>query len=177
MTNNSITKGEYSKIERENGSNIKCRTSGSHTRGSKIDTTQWLGSKSDTHCSSLIMENSNDVKKLYKLVSQLTGQKEDNPLPEEDYDTKLAEQFGEFILNKIINIRKLFHNIPPYKIEEYTIPWFNKFSSISVADLKIIINQMPSKSCALDILNTSKLKKVIDVCILAIIKSHQTIIG
>ena len=33
MTNNSMTKGEYSKIEK--GSNIKCRTPGSHTRGSK----------------------------------------------------------------------------------------------------------------------------------------------
>ena len=51
MTNNSMTKGEYSKIEEDNGSNIKYRTSGSHTRESKIDTTQSLGSKRDTHCS------------------------------------------------------------------------------------------------------------------------------
>ena len=40
------------------------------------------------------------------------GQKEENP---HDNDTKLAEKFGEFFLNKIINIRKLFHNIPPYE--------------------------------------------------------------
>ena len=39
--------------------------------------------------------NSNDVKKLYKLVSQLMGQTEDNPFTEEDDDTKLAEQFGD----------------------------------------------------------------------------------
>ena len=62
----------------------------------------------------LITENSKDSKKLYKLINQLTGQKEENPLPVEDDDTKLAEQFGEFFLNKIINIRKLFHNILPY---------------------------------------------------------------
>ena len=63
----------------------------------------------------LIKEDSNDAKKLYKLVIQLMDQKEDNPLPEEDDDTKLSEQFGEFFLNKIINIRKLFHDVPPYK--------------------------------------------------------------
>ena len=65
----------------------------------------------------LIEENSKYAKKLYKLVSQLTGQKEENPLPEDDNDTKLAEQFGEFFLNKIINIRKLFHDIPPYETQ------------------------------------------------------------
>ena len=43
MTNNLMTKETYSKIEKENGSNIKCRTSGSHTQGSKIDTTECLG--------------------------------------------------------------------------------------------------------------------------------------
>ena len=43
------------------------------------------------------------------------GQKEENPLPEEDNDIKLAVQFKEFFLNKIINIRKLSHNIPSYE--------------------------------------------------------------
>ena len=88
----------------------------------------------------LIKENSNDAKKFYKLISQLTGQKEDNPLPEENDDTKPAKQFREFFLNKIINIRKLFHDIPLYKTHEDTILRFNKLSTISEADLKTIIN-------------------------------------
>ena len=66
----------------------------------------------------LIDENSKDAKKLYKLVNQLTGQKQENPLPKEDDDTKLAELFREFFLNKIINIKKLFHNIPPYETQQ-----------------------------------------------------------
>ena len=66
----------------------------------------------------LIEENSKDAKKLHKLVSQLMDQKTGNPLPEEDNDTKLAEQFREFFLSKIINIRKLFRNIPPYKTQQ-----------------------------------------------------------
>ena len=70
--------------------------------------------------------------------------KKDNPLPlpEEGDDPKLEE----FFLNKIINIRKLFHNIPPYKTQEDTIPRFNKFSITSEANLKTNVIQMPSKS-------------------------------
>ena len=40
-----MTKGKYSKIEKENGSNIKHKTSGSHTRMNESDTAQCLGSK------------------------------------------------------------------------------------------------------------------------------------
>ena len=117
-----------------------------------------------------IDENSKDTKKLYKLVYHLTGQKEENPLLEEDDDTKLAEQFRKFFLNKIISIRKLFHNIPPYETWQDTVPRLDKFSTISEADLKTIINKMPNKLCHLDILKTSTLKKVIVVCIPAISK-------
>ena len=75
------------------------------------------------------------------------GQKENNPLSEEDDNTKLAEQFGEFFLNKYFNKRKLFHDIPTYKTQEDTIPRLDKFSTISEANLKTVVNQMPSKSC------------------------------
>ena len=42
------------------------------------------------------------------------GQKADNPLPEEDDDTKLAKQFSEFFLNQIIklgNYSTIYHHI------------------------------------------------------------------
>ena len=67
-----------------------------------------------------------------------------------------------------MSIRKLFHNIPPYETGRDTIPRLDKFSTISEADLKTIINKMPNKLCQLDILKTLTLKKVIDVCIPAI---------
>ena len=104
-------------------------------------------------------------KQLYKLVSQLMGQKEDNPLPEEDDDTKLVEQFSEFFWNRIVNIKRLFHNISLYETQKDAIPRLDKFSTINKADLETIRNQMPNISCQLDILNASSLKKVIDVCI------------
>ena len=46
-----MTKGKYSKIEKEYGSNIIHRTPGLPTRGREIDTVQCSGSKRDTHCS------------------------------------------------------------------------------------------------------------------------------
>ena len=107
----------------------------------------------------LIKENSKDPKKLYKLVSQLMAIKQEYPLPEENDDTKLAEQFREFFLGKIINIRKILHNIPPCKIQQDTVPRLDKFSTISEADLKTIKNQMPNKLCQLNILKASTLKK------------------
>ena len=116
----------------------------------------------------LIEENSKDTKKLYKLVSQLIGQKEENPLPEADNDTKLAKEFGEFFLNKIINIGKLFNNIPLCEAQRDTVPRLGKFSTICEANLKTIISQILNKSCHLDILKTSTIKKVINVCIPAI---------
>ena len=87
------------------------------------------------------------------------GQKQENPLPEEDDDTNLAEKFREFFLSKIINIRKLFHNIPPYKSQQDTVPGVDQFSTIREADLKTIINQMLNKSCQLDIFKTATFKK------------------
>ena len=105
------------------------------------------------------------------------GQKQENPLPEEDDDTKLAEQFGEFFLSKIINIRKLFHNISPYKTQQDMVPRLDKFSTIGEAELKTIINQMPNKSCQLDILKTVTLKKVIDKCIPAITRVINLSLG
>ena len=74
----------------------------------------------------LIKKNSNEnSSKLYKFVSQLIDQKEDNPLPEGDDNAILTEQFSKFFPNKIINIQKLFQNIPPYKTQEDTIPRFD----------------------------------------------------
>ena len=102
------------------------------------------------------------------MLGQLKGQKEENLIPEEDDDTTLAEQFREFFLNKIIHIRKLFNDIPSYEPQGDTVPRLGKFSTINKADLKTIISQMANKSCQLDILKTSMLKKVIYLCILAI---------
>lgn len=46
-----------------------------------------------------------DSKKLYNLVSELTGTKSENPLPDSVADSKLADDFTDFFMNKIDKIR------------------------------------------------------------------------
>ena len=66
MTNHSMTKGKYSKIEKENCSNIKHWASGLHTRGREIDTGQCLTSKRYTH-------HSHRLKKTQKMPKGYTN--------------------------------------------------------------------------------------------------------
>ena len=45
-----------------------------------------------------------DSKKLYDLVSNLTGTKADNPLPEHNDSEQLANEFADFFMKKIRKI-------------------------------------------------------------------------
>ena len=49
----------------------------------------------------LVKQNSIDTKRLFKLVNELTGIKDQNPLPEARYDKDLAEESTQFFLNKM----------------------------------------------------------------------------
>lgn len=54
-------------------------------------------------------------KKLYNLVSELTGTKSVNPLLEYIADSKLAEDFADFFMDKIDKIRKSLKDFPNFK--------------------------------------------------------------
>ena len=47
----------------------------------------------------------NDTKKLYGLITELTGAKRDSPLPEHNLDQDLAEHFASFFTDKMTSIR------------------------------------------------------------------------
>ena len=49
----------------------------------------------------LVKQNSSDTKKLFKLINELAGNKDQNLLPEAKSDKDLAEEFAQFFLNKI----------------------------------------------------------------------------
>ena len=52
----------------------------------------------------MVKPNSTDTKKLFKLINELAGNKEQNPLPEAKSNKDLAEEFVQFFLNKIEKI-------------------------------------------------------------------------
>ena len=62
----------------------------------------------------LVNMNTTYSKKLYKIVTEITGQNKQNPLPESTSDQQLAKDFVAFFLNKIQNIRKLFKGTHTY---------------------------------------------------------------
>ena len=51
-----------------------------------------------------VTECAGDTKKLYSLVSYLTGSETENPMPPGKMDDKLAEEFAEFFMQKIKTI-------------------------------------------------------------------------
>ena len=109
-----------------------------------------------------VEETTLDSRQLFQLVGSLLGWKEDNPLPETTSDSALAEDFASFSHNKIDNIRSRFKDIQPYKPDEKCkVPLLCKFAPISTKELEKTIASMPSKTCALDIIPTTRLKEVL----------------
>ena len=99
---------------------------------------------------------------LFQLVGSLLSCKEDNLLPEATSNSALVEDFASFFHDKIDNIRSRFNNIQPYKPnEKYNVPLLRKFVPASARQLEKTITNMPSKTCTLDIMPTTRLKEVL----------------
>ena len=117
-----------------------------------------------------IKANHNNTRQLYKIISGLMRQDNTNPLLEAHSDQELAEDFAEFFLQKIENIREKFNNTTPYTTEPNDVPQLSKFSPINKSDLLKIIKAMPTKSWKLDYMGTVKIKAVLQTCIPSITK-------
>ena len=116
----------------------------------------------------MIYENKNGTRKLYKIVHTLTGQDSKNPLLKATSDVELAEKFTESFLHKINMIRQQFDKIEAYQQIGGMYHNLKKFSTINEHDLRDTKMKILSKSCPLDILTTSLLKRVLDSCLPAI---------
>ena len=79
--------------------------------------------------------------------SKLAGQNKSNPLLTSTSNEELADDFANYFLEKILNIRKLFDGIPNYKPNPIDIPQLNKFSTLSETQFYKIIMEMPSRTC------------------------------
>ena len=83
-------------------------------------------------------------------------------------DSQLAEEFATFFLEKIDRIRDRFKGIAPYQPRQLETPQLEKFTLISSRQLEKTIHRMKPKTCALDLIPTSRLQEVIEGCIPAI---------
>ena len=88
-------------MENENGSNTGKIPTGLHKSVREIATSTRSNSQKILSLHHLVKQKSTDTKKLFKLVTVLTGNKDQNPLPEAKSDKGLAEKYAQFFLNNI----------------------------------------------------------------------------
>lgn len=103
-----------------------------------------------------------NTKRLYKLVSNLTGTEMENPLPESESDEELAEKFADFFIGKIQKIRDNLDELEEFKpVERNNVPQMNEFRTYTSDQITKMINSMASKSCESDSIPTVLLKEIL----------------
>ena len=118
----------------------------------------------------IIKTNSNNTRKLYKLVSELTGSSKPNPMPDAQSDKDLAEGFAQFFRQKIDGIQQQFNHIPQYIVPPRATPALKSFTTIAENDLLKLIMEMPTKTCENDIIPTKLLKEILPTIIPSLTK-------
>ena len=111
-----------------------------------------------------IMDCSDDSKKLFSLVTNLTNKPEPQQWPKHNTKEDLVEDFVTFFQNKILKIRELFNGMKQYEaITDTSVPLLRKFAPLTEKQTALIIKQMKSKTCELDDIPTNILKKILPI--------------
>ena len=118
----------------------------------------------------MIKTNSNNTRKLFKLVSEITGSSKPNPMPDAQSDKDLAESFAQFFRQKIDGIQQQFKHIPQYIVPPRDTPTPKSFATITENDLLKLIMDMPTKTCKKDIIPTKLLKEILPTIIPSLTK-------
>ena len=114
-----------------------------------------------------ITENRTDYKAIFNIANALLFRKEPSPLPSCDSREQLANDFGQFIHDKIetimTNLRALPEGTDDYKYVEHdfeTDKQLHKFTTIPYSDIIKLIKLTPPKCCESDPVPTTLLKKI-----------------
>ena len=102
--------------------------------------------------SSSILGCKGNTKELYKIFNQIAGVKEENPMPSGFRNEDLANTFADYFMDKILDIRQSLCHKPKYEPKGVEATKFCEFRELSPAEIRSIINSMPTKSCELDVL-------------------------
>ncbi len=116
---------------------------------------------------SAISEASGNQRKLFSIIQELAFVKKDSPLPECDSLQQLADNFGDFFIKKIEDIRHQIDSKPcTYQPRVNFQPpkcTFSTFKKLSEEEVKRLIFKSKSTSCDLDPIPTPLLKECIDI--------------
>ena len=120
----------------------------------------------------VVQDTNGNTKKLYNIISKLTGRQKENPLPPSTNDSELANSFLDYFSSKIVKIRSELDNMTTSRIADSSpVPssvspvsevsndsCFSSFNALSEAEVKNIILKSKSTTCELDLIPTTKLK-------------------
>ena len=105
-----------------------------------------------------ITDCSGDTRRLFALMTQLTGTQQENPLPSGLHHV-IAENFADFFQQKIMTIQSHLQDKPMYNPPAPNITTkMSTFHTLSPAQVHSILRTLPLKSCELDLLPTDLLR-------------------
>ena len=108
-----------------------------------------------------VLECYRNSKKLYYLVSNLTGTKVVNPLPEHNDSEQVANEFADFFMEKIRKIGNSLDTHPIFNSHGPVKASFDSFKPVSIDDIFRLVRSMPTKSCESDAIPTLLLKEIL----------------
>ena len=112
--------------------------------------------------SNQVKEYKGDTKRLYRMVNTLMGTSSSNPLPSHANNLDLAEDFADFFMGKIENIRENLAENQLYRPTGKMTPSLAEFRSFNLTEVRKIITDMKTKTCELDVLPTKLLKDCLE---------------
>ena len=116
----------------------------------------------------------NDSMNLFNFLKDLTGMKNERILPTKSSDREIAEEFSDFYVNKVLNIRKNIKNTKTLmemkvytgknsKISSLNKRGFTDFQTIDMEKLKLVCSSLKKKTCSLDPIPTKILFEHMDI--------------
>ncbi len=119
------------------------------------------------HYQNEISEASGNQKKLFSIIQELASVHRDNPLPDHESVKQLADQFGDFFINKIETIRSEIDTQPciSQSADRFEQPGvtLSSFKPLSQDEVRKLIMKSKTTSCDLDPIPSDLLKECIDV--------------
>ena len=114
----------------------------------------------DTFISQDILSYKNDIKYLYKAVTNLSGVRKENPMPLTESDQLLAEEFADFFIGKIDKTQEELHHFELYEpTTNDQVVARQSFLPITASDVKNLVRNMKLKTNELDLLPVTFIKE------------------
>ena len=98
-----------------------------------------------------VLECGNDTKKLFSLVNYLTGDVHEKPVPEHSTDEQLANDFADYIMQKIENIMKDLERYRTFTVtRSSSVHTMFQFSPLTEDKVLKLANKLATVTCELD---------------------------